>query len=92
MSSCRAQHALQLCANTEQSASQVRVVYAPRRSANCAGRVIASASSRMTSLRPDENSFRDDAKSLICSRTMSIPRSSEAFSCERVESRRVESR
>lgn len=50
------------------------------RSANWAAFVILSASSRITSLVPEENSFCVPAKFLICSLTTSIPRSSEAFS------------
>ena len=53
----------------------------PRRSANCASDVMASASSSTTSFTPVENSLRVPAKLLICSRTTSMPRSSEALSC-----------
>lgn len=50
------------------------------RSANWAAFVILSASSRITSLVPEEKSFCVPAKFLICSLTTSMPRSSEAFS------------
>jgi hypothetical protein len=51
------------------------------RSANWASDVIESASSSMTSFTPELNSLLVPANSLIWSRTTSMPRSSEAFSC-----------
>lgn len=57
----------------------------PRRSANWASLVMASASSRMTSFTPELNRRFVPANSLIWPRTTSIPRSSEAFNCLRTK-------
>lgn len=51
-----------------------------RRRANCASLVIASHSSRMTSLNPVLKIRRVEAKSWISCRTTLMPRSSEALS------------
>lgn len=56
-----------------------------RRSAICAALVIASASSRMISLGALVNICLVPAKSLIFSRTTSMPRSSDAFSSSTID-------
>jgi len=56
-----------------------------RRRENCAGLVMLSASSSTMSFGADENIWRVDANSLICSRTTSIPRSSDALSSSTIE-------
>jgi hypothetical protein len=61
-----------------------------RRSAAWAALVIASASSNTISFGPVLKIFLVLANSLICSRTTSMPRSSEAFSCDTYERRATE--
>lgn len=63
-----------------------------RRRAAWACCVIMSASSKMMSLYPLANSVRVSANCLICSRTTSIPRSSEALSFRNCQSRQSSTR
>ena len=53
--------------------------------ANCASLVIASHSSRITSLNLLEKIVRVEAKSTTCCLTTPIPRSSEALSSRTIE-------